>query len=687
MPRPVSNPPNPWESVHAEWLGEPPEAALQVYEEEARSIIAENDSPDVGFRFSVNPYRGCFHACAYCLGGDTPILMGDGRTKPLAEVRVGDEVYGTRKVGTYLRYVKTTVLHHWRRFEKPYRIELEDGTVLLASGDHRFRTNRGWKHVADRSRDGRPQPHLTTKNHLLGTGRSGAPPQENAEYRAGYLCGMVRGDALLGSYVYDGRRRARDVQHQFRLALVDLEALARSRRFLSIAQVETREFLFQSASENRKELRAIRTSSGPAVARIAEIIRWPDNPSPDWSKGFLSGIFDAEGGYSRGILRIVNSDLEIIQKIGESLARFGFDFIVEKRAREDPIFAVRIRRGLPEHLRFFQTVDPAISRKRSIEGYAIKNDARLRVVSIERLPIETPLYDITTGTGDFIANGVVSHNCYARPTHQYLGWGAGTDFDRKIVAKINAPELLRRELARRTWKGDTIVFSGVTDCYQPLEAVYGLTRRCLETCLDFRNPVGIVTKGALVRRDAEILAALAREAEAIVYVSIPFADGRAARAIEPNVAPPEQRFEAMAALSAAGVPTGVAVAPVIPGLNDCDIPTILARAREAGAERAFLTLLRLPAETRLVFEERIVEAYPDRAARIFSNLEQTRGGKRNESRFGARMEGVGPRWAAIETLFEVECRRLGLNRTDGKTRHTSTYRRPAPAQKGLFDEP
>jgi DNA repair photolyase len=277
--------------------------------------------------------------------------------------------------------------------------------------------------------------------------------------------------------------------------------------------------------------------------------------------------------------------------------------------------------------------------------------------------------------------------CYARPTHQYLGWGAGTDFDRKIVAKVNAPELLRRELGRRSWEGETIVFSGVTDCYQPVEAVYGLTRRCLEACRDFRNPVGIVTKGALVRRDTDVLSELARETEVIVYVSIPFADDRHARALEPNVAPPSQRLEAIAALSAAGVRTGVAVAPIIPGLNDSDIPKVLSRAREAGAEKAFLTLLRLPAETRLVFEERLAEAFPDRAARIFSNLEQTRGGKRNESRFGARMEGIGPRWQAIESLFEVECRRLGLNRADGKTMHTSTYRRPAPAQKGLFDEP
>ncbi len=276
--------------------------------------------------------------------------------------------------------------------------------------------------------------------------------------------------------------------------------------------------------------------------------------------------------------------------------------------------------------------------------------------------------------------------CYARPTHQYLGWGAGTDFDRKIVAKINAPELLRQALLRPSWKGETIVFSGVTDCYQPLEAVYGLTRRCLEVCREFGNPVGIVTKGALVRRDADVLGALAREAEATVYVSIPFADDRTTRAMEPNVSPPAQRIETIAALSAAGIRTGVAVAPVIPGLNDSDIPGILSRARAAGAAKAFLTLLRLPAETRLVFEERLARDFPDRAARVFSNLEQTRGGRRNDSRFGSRMEGTGPRWAAIESLFEVECRRLGLNRDESGPARTSTFRRPAPAQKSLFDD-
>src|SRR6266571_4659442 len=135
MVTPISNPPNPWDSAYVEWIGDPPEANLEVFEEEPRSILAENESPDVGFRWSLNPYRGCFHACAYCQSGDTPILMADGRTKLLADVRVGD----------YRRYAKTRVLHHWRRVEQAYRVELEDGTRLVASADHRFLTNRGWK--------------------------------------------------------------------------------------------------------------------------------------------------------------------------------------------------------------------------------------------------------------------------------------------------------------------------------------------------------------------------------------------------------------------------------------------------------------------------------------------------------------------------------------------------------------
>ena len=276
--------------------------------------------------------------------------------------------------------------------------------------------------------------------------------------------------------------------------------------------------------------------------------------------------------------------------------------------------------------------------------------------------------------------------CYARPSHQYLGWGAGTDFDRKIVVKRNAPEVLRKELSRRSWQGEVIAFSGNTDCYQPLEANYELTRRCLTVCLEFQNPVSIITKGALIRRDIELIAELSRRAGAHVNISVPFADDAVARKIEPYASRPSHRFEAMRLLSEAGVSTGIFIAPVIPGLNDTDIPILLERARAAGASRAGITLLRLPAEVLPVFEERIEDAFPERAKRIHNAILEVRGGKMNDSTFGNRMSGRGARWEAVQALFDVHCRKLGLNtsyeRAEGMTKNA--FRRPS-AQGRLFD--
>lgn len=276
--------------------------------------------------------------------------------------------------------------------------------------------------------------------------------------------------------------------------------------------------------------------------------------------------------------------------------------------------------------------------------------------------------------------------CYARPGHQVLGFGAGTDFERKIVVKLNAPELLRRELGRRGWDAEPIVFSGVTDCYQPLEASYELTRRCLEACLERRNPAAVVTKGALVRRDADLLADLERAAGARVYVSIPFADESTARRLEPGASAPGRRFETLAALASRGIPTGVAIAPLIPGLNEAEIPAILRRARRAGARHAFLSLLRLPAEVRSVFRERLEEAFPARARKVLSALREARGGRLSESRFGARMTGSGPRWRMIAELFELERRRLGYEPEPAQgARHAALRRAPRARQGELFD--
>src|SRR5258705_10426912 len=354
VPRPLSNPPNPWLSTEVESLDEIPPAELEVYEDHTREILSHNDSPDVGFSWSVNPYRGCFHACSYCMAGETPILMGDGTTWPLADLKCGDVIYGTQMQGRYRRYVRTQVLTRWQTIKKAFRIALEDGTTLIASGDHRFLTERGWKYVTGRTCGDGQRPHLTTGNSLLG---------------------------------------------------------------------------------------------------------------------------------------------------------------------------------------------PCITRKRDIQGQGLKSAARLGVLRIEPLELELPMYDITTGTGDFIANGVVSHNCYARPTHEYLGLGAGTDFDRKITVKPEAPRLLREAFERRSWKGELGVFSGVTDCYQPLGASYRLTPACLEDSPDYANPVGIITKSPLIERDLELLREIQRTARVSVSVSVPIWNREHAHALEPFVATPQRRMK------------------------------------------------------------------------------------------------------------------------------------------------
>jgi DNA repair photolyase len=277
--------------------------------------------------------------------------------------------------------------------------------------------------------------------------------------------------------------------------------------------------------------------------------------------------------------------------------------------------------------------------------------------------------------------------CYARPSHQYWGFGAGTDFDRNIIAKVNAAEVLRETFDRRSWRGESITFSGNTDCYQPLEASYRLTRGCLEVCLDYRNPVHIITKSALVRRDVGLLAELAKKAAAGVTLSIPFADDAMGRAIEPYASACSQRFETIRMLAEAGVRTSVNVAPILPGLNDSQLVEVLERAKEAGATRAAMILVRLPKEVLPVFLERLDAAFPQRAGKVRRAILEMRGGKMNSAEFGERMEGRGPRWDAIAMLFDLTAKRLGFTTWDhsvDETRETApTFKRPS-AQRELF---
>ena len=266
--------------------------------------------------------------------------------------------------------------------------------------------------------------------------------------------------------------------------------------------------------------------------------------------------------------------------------------------------------------------------------------------------------------------------CYARPTHEYFGFGAGTDFERKIFIKRRAPALLEQAFRRRSWRGELIVFSGVTDCYQPLEAAWRLTRGCLEVCASFRKPASIITKSPLIRRDVDVLVALAREAEVSVSFSIPFLDEQIARIIEPGAPTIRRRFDTMAILAKAGVPVGIGVAPIIPGLNDSDIPGLLQEAKRCGARYAFRTLLRLPGSVKEVFFHRVREQLPLKAARVEHRLREVREGRLSDSRFGRRHQGQGVYWEAVEQAWEVWTRRLGFNEDQAEPQRPSTFRRP-----------
>lgn len=445
---PVANPPNRFEKAIREYdLEETPGAPLLVYEDHSRSILSRNDSPDVGFDFSVNPYRGCFHGCAYCVRGDTRVLMADGSERAIADIAVGDAIIGTDLHGGDRRFVATSVLDHWSSPKRVHRIVLANGEDIFASADHRFLTHRGWREVRE----------LDARDHVLTRGSS------------------------------------------------------------------------------------------------------------------------------------------------------------------------------------------------------------LPVESVTDLDTEEMMFDITTGTEDFIANGVVSHNCYARPSHEYLSFGAGSDFERKIVVKPNAPELLREAFDKKSWKGDLVMFSGITDCYQPLEHEKKLTRGCLEVCLEYKNPLGIITKSPIIERDIDLLVELVKSTSRCrVSISIPFWNPDYAKAMEPFVTTPARRMKIIETLAKAGVPVGISVSPIVPGLNDEDIGEVLERAKDAGASHAFFVLLRLPGAVKEVFEKSLREKLPLRAEKVFRRLREAHDGKLYDSAFGKRGRGDSVYAKTIDALFTRTAVKLGL---------------------------
>jgi DNA repair photolyase len=382
-------------------------AGMTFYEIRARSIISRVPAASrMFFEWTVNPYRGCGHACVYCLAPQTPVLLADGTQRPIADLHVGDAIVGTQSDGVHRHYRTTRVLAAWSTTKPAYRVTLDDGTELVASADHRFLSDRGWRHVA-----ARPGRSLGPGDKLVGVGL--APP-------------------------------------------------------------------------------------------------WPSPTAP--------GAHVGAG---------------------------------------------------PDGLR--------------------------SVVAVEALGQRLRMCDITTGTGDFIAAGVVSHNCFARNTHTYLDLDAGRDFDSKVVVKVNAPDLLRRELAAPRWNGAHIAMGTNVDCYQRAEGRYGLMRGIIAALRDYANPFSILTKGTLITRDLDLLTQAAEVTSVDVSFSVGFVDEATWRSVEPGTPSPRRRLAAVRQFAEAGFAPTVLIAPILPGLTDTDesIDETVAAVTEAGAASAVPIVLHL----------------------------------------------------------------------------------------------
>jgi DNA repair photolyase len=415
---------------------------LTFHEVRAKSALnAVPKGSAMPFGHTINTFRGCSHACVYCISGDTNVLMADGSQRRIADLRVGDRIIGTEKRGSYRCYVETEVLAHWSTVKPAHRVRLADGTTIVASGDHRFLTRRGWKHVTG-SVDGRP---------CLGVGE-------------------------------------------------DLSGLGAS--------------LGTAATSSRA------------------------------------------------------------------------------RDRREPV--------------------AVLERRPPLVGTLVRGGPDLTVTAVDDLAAEMPMFDITTGTGDFIANGVVSHNCFARGTHEWLELDTGKDFDQQIVVKTNVVEVLRRELARPSWNCEHVALGTNTDPYQRAEGRYRLMPGVIDALARSGTPFSILTKGTLARRDLPLLAAASRDVPIGMGVSMAIWDDDLHAALEPGAPTPRARLDLVRAITDAGLPCGVFLAPVLPGLTDGrhHLAAAIGAIAEAGATGVTVLPLHLRPGAREWFTSWLAREHP-----------------------------------------------------------------------------
>ncbi|MEJ8277698.1 intein-containing Rv2578c family radical SAM protein [Pseudonocardia spirodelae] len=638
-----------------------PEFAGAVFHEvEARSALnrVPSSSP-VPFGWTLNPYRGCSHACTYCLAGETPVLTADGRSRPIAALRPGDEVVGTVTDGRgRRRFVRTPVLAHWSTRRRAQEVSLDDGTVLVTSAEHRFLTTDGWAHVRPgRCRASAARPHLRPGAALVGPGAAAMPGHgpRPAGWAEGWLCGLVRADAVRG------RVRA----EPFPTGWVEMEALARAHHLLTVAR--------PVGAGARPAVTGVPGAAGvPGPAGVpgaaASPAAWPERPGPGWSAGFVGGIVDACGEVGAGVLRIVPGCEELARACVAALRRLGFRVASEPSARPG-VRALRVLGGAAEQLRLVAVTDPAVARVRDVGGARVEEPpaGAPRVLSVRDTGTIRPMFDITTGTGDFVAAGVVSHNCFARNTHTYLDLDAGADFDSQIVVKVNVARVLERELARPSWRREHVAMGTNTDPYQRAEGRYRLMPGVIGALARSGTPFSVLTKGTVLTRDLPDLAAAHRDVRVGTGVSVALLDRELQARLEPGTPSPRARLDLVRRITDAGLPCGVMLAPVLPWLTDSEeaLDALLAEVAAAGAARATVLALHLRPGTREWFLAWLGREYPDlveRYARLYR---------------GGAYAGRGYREALARRVAPLLARH-GLDRPEPNPRDPGRTRQQAP---------
>ncbi len=654
---------------HDEFAEESPaRPRTEFYRDHSASIVARNQSPDVGFDASINPYRGCEHGCVYCLTPDTPVLYADSTWRPIGGVQTGDVLIGFDEYpnrGRSRRLRKAVVEAVWWSRKPTLRV-ITPLVEVEATAEHRWLSTYSRWSRTDRLA-GRELRRIPMMPAVL----------IDEDYRVGYLAGLTLGDGTM-RFQHGWRSDKLGFPPAYwRIAMKDREPLERAVEYLASFGIEAGVRPFDGGPRTSATMWKVETRSLAKLAKIDTLVH-VERDGSSYQRGFVAGFFDAEG-HNGDSLRMSQVDLAVLERVRGYASSLGFHFRVE--FRPDCASTLRLMGSNAERIRFFSACRPAIQRK--LDGVLGVEPAFASepVVAVEPGTVQD-VVDIQTSTSTFFAAGLASHNCYARPTHEFLGLSAGLDFETKIFVKENAPELLRAKLSSPSWKPTPLALSGVTDPYQPIERRLQITRRCLEILAEFRHPVIVVTKNHLVTRDIDVLASLAEHDAARVYVSVTTLDTALARTMEPRTSLPERRLDAIATLARAGIPTGVLVGPVVPALTDSELPAILERAAHAGARYASYIVLRLPLGVKSIFEDWLATHYPDRKEKVLSRVRALRDGSLYQSKFGERMRGTGIFAEQIGALFEASRKKHGLAKR-GPAPSTAAFRRPT-TQGNLF---